>query len=136
MAARFTADDLQFDPGAIALGVDTSDAKLQAAANKPAGPACQASLAGYRTALMFRTLFTSLVFMVALASAAALIFAIVRIVKDGADVAAIVTGVGGLLGSAGELVLVKYMNDSIKVAKQALADVGKYCGGGVQEQVK
>lgn len=136
MAARFVASELRVDPGAIALGVDSADPKLKEAKDQPAGPACQASLAGYRTALMFRTLFTALVFAVALASAGALIFAIIRLVRDGADIAAIVTGVGGLLGSAGELVLVKYMNDSIKVAKQALSDVGKYCGDALHQQLK
>jgi len=84
---------------------------------------------------MFQVLFTSLVFAVSLAAAAALIYAIIQIIDDGLDVSAAVTGVSGVVGSGGAVFLGKKMQESIKVAKKALEDVGKYCGEPVKQQV-
>lgn len=133
----FDSAVLRADPARIALG-DVVPAVVQAAASQPnpSGPACQASLSGYRTALMFRVLFTSLVFVVSLAAAAALVFAIVRIIQDGVDLAAAVTGVSGVVASGASLFLGRKMNQSITVARQALEDVGTYCGVEVKNQVQ
>ena len=133
--ATFELNGLGIDPGKIALGTDDPSA-LSAAEGNADGPACHAALAGYRTALMFRVLFTAIVFAVSLASATALIIAIAMIVKNGADVGNIVAGVSGVLGSAATLWLATKMNESIKVQRTALGDVGKYCGIPIQNQVK
>lgn len=135
IVATFELNGLGIDPGKIALGTADS-AKLSAAEGNANGPACHAALAGYRTALMFRVLFTGLVFAVSLASATALIIAIATIVKNGADVGNVVAGVSGVLGSAATLWLANKMNEAIKVQRTALADVGKYCGITIQSQVK
>lgn len=133
--AKFELNGIYIDPGKIALGTEDGS-KLSAAEGNESGPACQAALAGYRTALMFRVLFTGLVFAVSLASATALIIAIALIVKNGAEVGNIVAGVSGVLGSAATLWLATKMNESIKVQRTALNDVGKYCGMSIQNQVK
>ena len=132
----FDAKVLRNDPGRIALGA-ASESLLEDAVDTPKreGPACQAALAQQRTALMFQVLFTSLVFVVSVATAAALIYAIIRLIKDGLDLGAVVTGVSGAIGSGATLFLAKRMNESIKVARTALNDVGKYCGHEVEEEV-
>lgn len=133
----FDAEVLRNDPARIALGGASESLLAEAAdAPQPESPACQAALAHQRTALMFQVLFTSLVLVVAVASAAALVYAIIRITKDGLELSAVVTGVSGVVGSGGTAFLAKRMSESIKVAQAALGDVGKYCGGEIEEQLK
>ena len=92
------------------------------------GEACAAATSAFQVALMFRVLFSALVFVVGLASTLALVYAIVKLAKDGADISAIVTGVGGVLGGIATGFLVRRMQESIRVQRQALEDVKTYCG--------
>lgn len=134
---KFDARDLRPDLGKIGLGGAGTTALADVTASpSPETPACQAALAGYRTALMFRVLFTSLVFAVGFASAAALVYAIARIMSAGVDLATGITGVSGFMGSGASLFLMQRTKESIAVARTALADVGKYCGVPTMEKVK
>lgn len=138
---RFDAPVLKADPARIvAVPEERGDLamlrEMAISQPDPKAPACQAALAGYRTALMFRVLFTGLVFAVSLAAAAALIYSIAKIIKDGIDLGSAVTVVGGFVGSGAAIFLGKRMNESIKVAHGALEDVGTYCGVATKEQLK
>ncbi|HEU4702957.1 MAG TPA: hypothetical protein VFS37_10785 [Conexibacter sp.] len=138
----FDADVLKTDPAVIALGDATNGAPLaervREAARTPRreSPACQAAIASYRTALIFRVLFTVLVFVVSAAAAAAIVYCVYVIATDGADVSAIVTGVSGAVASGATVFLVRGMRQSTSLARQALGDVGTYCGTDVKAEVQ
>jgi hypothetical protein len=134
----FDDEKLRVDPALIALGgVQNIQAEVGAAAQGPQreSPACQAALAGYRVALMFRVLFTSLVFVVSLAAAAALVYAIVRAIQVGFDLGSTITGISGIVGSGASIFLGRRMKESINVSRTALQDVGTYCGAQLQQEL-
>ena len=127
---------LDADPAKIPLsGADGGHGGAVAEPREDA-PACQASLQSFRTASMFQVLFTSLVFVVSLAAATALVWAIYKIAHDGADAGAIITGVSGVLASGAVVFLAGKMKQSVNVAKKALADVSKYCGPETESQLR
>jgi hypothetical protein len=132
----FDDELLRTDPALLAGGGPPNVGTLESIDDDRAAPACQAALASFRTARMFQTLFTAVVFVVAAAAAAALVFSIVRIARNGADLTAVVSGVNGVVASGATVWLAKRMQESIRVARTALADVGKYCGAHVQSKVE
>jgi hypothetical protein len=90
----------------------------------------------YWTALAFRIVFTLLVVAISAAAAGSLVWAVYKIVNDGADVAAIVAGVTGVLESGAAAVLAKRMTEAIKVERDALDKVGEHCGLEVKEAIE
>ena len=127
---------LKADPAKIAFGGGQPPGGDAATAPGRENPACHAALAGYRIALMFSVLFTGLVFVVSLTAAAALVYAIIKIIDDGLDLAAAVAGVSGVVGSGAAVYLGKRMNEARKHAREALGDVSTHCGSQVKEQVQ
>jgi hypothetical protein len=125
----FDAEVLTADPAKIALG----DGSTPAADAE--NPACHAATAGYRTALMFRVVFTSLVVVVAAATAIAIAFWIYK-AANGWDAAATFTAIGSGVTGAATIYLGQKMVQSINVARTALQDVGKYCGADEQEELQ
>src|SRR5262245_20844646 len=122
---------LKADPGMIALG-EASPEALQAAAGNPEGPACNASLAVFRSALFFRNLFAALVAVFSAVTLGALIFVVVRIVgDDGWNATNTLAAIGLVVGGGGAAYLGNQLTKAIKVLREALADVDKYCGGEV-----
>jgi hypothetical protein len=107
-----------------------------AAAADPNGPACEMAKLSYKTALGTRVAFTALVFAVSAAAAATLIYAIIKIAKDGADLSAVVTGVSGVVASGGVVFLVKRMNQASAAEQRALNKVGQFCGEAVVNELR
>ena len=134
---QFDAKILNADPAKIAMGGAAPEA-VRTAESTPnqESPACAAALSGYRTALMFRTLFTYLVLAVAGASATAILVAIYKAMSAGVDLGVGITLVSGFVGSGAAIFIGKRMNESIAVARTALQDVGKYCGSEVEQKVQ
>src|SRR5689334_10753782 len=97
---RFDSALLHADPGLIVTAADEDHSAALGQDSAPRGQkssACQAAISSYRTALMFRILFTSLVFAVGLAAAAALVYAIIKIMTSGIDLSSAITGVSGFV---------------------------------------
>jgi hypothetical protein len=90
----------------------------------------------YKTSLGTKLAFTALVFAVSAAAAAALIYAIIKIAKDGADLSAVVTGVSGVVASGGVVFLVKRMTQASAAEQRALNKVQQFCGQAVAEQLR
>jgi hypothetical protein len=101
----------------------------------PNGPACQMAKLSYKTSLGTKLAFTALVFAVSLAAAAALVYAIIKLIKDGADLSAVVTGVSGVVASGGVVFLVKRMNEASAAEQRALNKVRQFCGTEVAGQL-
>ena len=134
---QFDAKILTVDPATIAMGGASREAvRTDESTPTHESPACAAALSGYRTALMFRTLFTYLVFAVAGASATAILVAIYKAMSAGVDLGVGITLVSGFVGSGAAIFIGKRMNESIVVARTALQDVGKYCGPQVAKKVQ
>jgi hypothetical protein len=136
MAVRFDSNALRWDPAKVGLGTADAEALAEAAADpNPTSPACQASLAAQRTALMFQVLFTGLVLLVATATAIAITIIIYRIVEHGWDPATTLSAVGGVVTGTATVFLGRRMTQAQSVQKKALEDVGKYCGSNVMNQM-
>jgi hypothetical protein len=120
------------------LNIPTYDgaARAEAGAADPTSPACQMAKLSYKTALGVKLAFTALVYAVSLAAAAALVYAIFEIAKDGADLGAVVTGVSGVLASGGVVFLVKRMNMAERAEQKALQKVHDFCGENVANQLR
>jgi hypothetical protein len=71
---------------------------------------------------------TALVFAVSAAAAATLIYAIIKIADDGADLGAVVSGVSGVVASGGAVQLVKRMQEAGRAEQRALSKVQAFCG--------
>ena len=117
-------------PSSPMSGVDA------AAAPDPNGPACQLARLSYKTALGIKLAFTALVLAVSAAAAAALIYAIIKIASDGADLSSVVTGVSGVVASGGALFLVQRMRDASSAESRALTKVDQLCGKEVANQLR
>ncbi len=102
----------------------------------PTGPACQAALLSFKTSLGTRMAFTGLVFLVGLAVAGTLVYAVIKIAKDGADLSAVVAGVSGLVASGAAVFLVKRMNEATAAERKALDKVKDFCGPDVASRLK
>jgi hypothetical protein len=85
---------------------------------------------------MFQVGFTGLVFIVATAAAISLVIFIYRVVEHGFDPGTALSAVAAVLTGGASIWLANRMTQAQKVQRQALADVGKYCGRTVAEQVK
>jgi len=123
----FDADVLRVDPRAVA-GQQSDDPEAPP-------PACQAAVALFRTASMFRTIFTAAVALLAIATVLLLIWCLWRI-SDQFDTGAAVAAAGTVVTGTAAGFLSKKMGESIRVARQALADVNKYCPASVQNEIK
>ncbi len=124
------ADDPKIapDPGKIALG-DNQAAAAAAQAPDPQGPACNASVAAFRSALVFKNIFTALVAILALLTLGALAFCIVEVISDSSWQATNTLAViAGVVTGGGALFLKRERSKSDKILEQSLADVQKYCG--------
>jgi hypothetical protein len=126
---EFDADKLQTDPAVIATGTASEPEA------KDGSPACQAAVESFRTALMFRVVFTLLVVATTLAATVATVIFVWRAV-EGFDVTAALTAASAVATSGLAALVAKRMVQAIKVQKQALADVGKYCGTEKRDQLK
>jgi O-antigen/teichoic acid export membrane protein len=115
-----------FDAAVVALGT-TDAATLHAQEGNPTGPACIAARAYERQTRLFSILFTTLVFLLAAATAGLLVYAIYKISKD-VNVTDLVAAAGGVVTGAAAGFLVKYMNRANTLEKQAIAQIEKYCG--------
>ena len=124
--ARLDAPELSVNPAAFAAGAPG------VAPDASGGPACQLAKASYWTALGFRILFTLLVVAISVAAAGSLVWAVYKLVKDGADAGAIIAGVTGVLESGAAAVLAKRMTEAIAVERDALDKVGDHCGSVVK----
>jgi hypothetical protein len=124
------ADDpkLNPDPGKIALG-DAGAAKAAAESPDPQGPACSASVSAFRSALVFKNIFTALVAILACLTLGALAFCIVEVIANSSWQATNTLAViAGVVTGAGALFLRRERSKSDKILEQSLADVQKYCG--------
>jgi hypothetical protein len=83
---------------------------------------------------MFRTIFTATVPLLAIATVLLLIWCLWRI-SESFDTGAAVAAAGTLVSGTAAGFLSKKMLESIRVAKQALADVNTYCPASVTSQV-
>jgi hypothetical protein len=99
------------------------------------GSACQLAKLSYKTALGTKLAFTALVFAVSAAAAATLIYAIIKIATDGADLGAVVTGVSGVVASGGAVFLVQRMNQASAAEQRALNKVQQFCGEATAKQL-
>lgn len=106
-----------------------------AGAADPSGTACQMAKLSYKAALGTKLAFTALVFAVSTAAAAALIYAIIKIAKDGADLSAVVTGVSGVVASGGVFFLVQRMTQASAAEQRALNKVREFCGQPIVDQL-
>jgi hypothetical protein len=115
-----------FDAAVVALGT-TDPAALREQEGNPTGPACIAARAYERQTRLFSVLFTTLVLLLAAATAGLLVYAIYKISKD-VNVTDIVAAVGSLVTGSAAGFLVKHMNRANALEKSAIAQVEKYCG--------
>jgi hypothetical protein len=130
-------DAITADPARIALGTeDHTQLEAAAATPDPQSPACQAALSEHRTALMFQVGFTALVFIVAFATAISLVIFIYRVADTGWDPATALSAVAAIVTGGASVWLSRRMREARKVERDALADVGTYCGIATQNQVK
>jgi hypothetical protein len=128
------AATLRTDPGKIALG-DVPDAVLAEAEGQPNGPACQASLSAFRSALVFRNIFTALVAVLAVLTLIALSYCLYLAFDKSFDVTGTVAAIGGIVTGAGALFLRTERNKAIKNLDDALGNVSKYCGEPVKQEL-
>jgi hypothetical protein len=133
----FDADVLRVDPGVIALGGADADAGPEAAAAAPAPgtPACQAALVEYRTAHQFRVLYAWVLFAFTILLALFAAYAVYQAVKHAVDTKAVIAIIGAVANGGAALFLTKRLTEAIGVAKDAIADVEKYCGTDLKKQL-
>lgn len=123
----FDADVLRADPAVL------SGQPPQGAEEPP--PACQAAVALFRTASMFRTIFTAAVALLAIATVLLLVWCLWRISKS-FDTGAAIAMVGTVVSGSASVFLSRKMMESIRVARQALADVHTYCPASITDEVR
>src|SRR5215204_4204475 len=121
----FDSPVLRADPGKIASGAAGGlEAVTQPGSDSPA---CQAALASFRPALMFRYIFTGFVAVLGAITTVAVVYCIWRI-SEGWNMTATLSAIGGAVTGVAAIWLGKKMMESIGVLRQALADVSTYCG--------
>ena len=126
---------LKSDPGVIALGEVASSPALQNAVGDAEGPACQASLSAFRSALAFRNIFTALVAVLAFVTLVAIVFCLIRILASEWDATNTFAAIGAAVTGSGALYLKKEQTKSVNVLNDALGNVGKYCGEPVKQKL-
>lgn len=131
----FDAPVLRVDPARIAGSAGGEVAFEAAAAPGPDSPACQAALATFRPALMFRYIFTSFVAVLGAMTTVGVVYCIWRIL-EGWNMTATLSAIASAVTGGAAIWLGKKMMESIRVLRQALADVSKYCGPAVQQQLE
>jgi hypothetical protein len=131
----FDAEVLRADPAKIARG-GPGDATLEATGEPNRElPACQAALASFRPALMFRYIFTTFVAVLGAMTTIGVVYCIWRIL-EGWNMAATLSAIGAAVTGVAAVWLGRKMVESIGVLRQALDDVSKYCGPAVTQQLK
>jgi len=128
------AEILEADPAKIALGT-ASPAEITEAKDDPEGPACQASLAAFQSALVFRNIFTAIVAVLAALTLIALAYCIFRVLDDKWDATGTLSAIGGVVTGTAAVYLGRERSKSINVLRKALEDVGTYCGKPVADEV-
>jgi hypothetical protein len=126
----FDAEVLRSDPAKIAGG-----AAFEAAGEPKDSPACQAALATFRPALMFRYIFTAFVALLGAMTTVGVVYCIWRIL-EGWNMTATLSALGAAVTGVAALWLGKKMMESIRVLRQALQDVSTYCGADVTRQIE
>jgi hypothetical protein len=129
----FDAEALRADPGIIASGAAGGLEAMPAPGR--ASPACQAALATFRPALMFRYIFTGFVAVLGAMTTIAVVYCIWRII-EGWNMTATLSAIGAAVTGVAAASLGKKMIESINVLRQALEDVSKYCGADVTKQLE
>ena len=133
----FDVNALKTDPGVIALGGDSAAIQEARGDPNPSGPACQAALAQFRTALTFKTIFTSVMAILAVVALGAIVFVLVRALGDPQwDATSALAVVTAAVTSAGAAFLGRQRKKAQAVLNDAMDDVGTYCGTGVQQQLQ
>jgi hypothetical protein len=131
----FDAEVLRTDPALIALGgADTTSLEAYSEPG-PNSPACQAALATFRPALMFRYIFTAFVAVLGAMTTVAVVYCIWRIL-EGWNMAATLSAIGAAVTGVAAVWLGKKMMESIRVLREALNDVATYCGPDVKQQLE
>ncbi len=130
----FNADILRVDPGVIAMG-DAANASEAAKNPGPASAACQASLASFRTAHMFQWAFAGIVFVLTLALAVLVAYGLYQSISHDANAKAVIAFAGGAASGLAMAYFVKRMLEAVKVARDALKDVGRYCGAEIKQDL-
>lgn len=128
----FDAEVLKADPAKITLGGAATEAPTEPNQNSPA---CQAALATFRPALMFRYIFTGFVAVLGAMTTIGVVYCIWRIL-EGWNMTATLSALGAAVTGVAAVWLGKKMLESIRVLRQALADVSKYCGPAVTQQLE
>jgi hypothetical protein len=128
------ADVLRTDPGVIALG-DASPAALENAANDPNGPACQASLSAFQSALVWKNIYTAAVAVLVGITVIAVAYCVYKLLDTGWDPTSTFTALAGAVTGGGAGFVGRQRNKADKLLRQALEDVGTYCGMPVREQL-
>lgn len=125
---------LNTDPGEIAFG---DKAQAQAAANNPDAdsPACQASLSSFRSALLFKNIFTGIVAVLAVLTLAALGFCLYKAFNTSWESATTFAAITGVVTGGGAIFLQNEKSKAQKVLENALADVKTYCGSGISQEL-
>lgn len=131
----FDAPVLRVDPAKIAPGGPGEVGLEAGAAPGPESPACQAALATFRPALMFRYIFTTFVAVLGAVTTVGVAYCIWRIL-EGWNMTATLSAIASAVTGGAALWLGKRMMESIRVLRQALSDVSKYCGPAVQQQLE
>jgi hypothetical protein len=124
----FDADALAANPAAIAGSEQPSTEDTRS-------PACEAAVSAFRTALMFRQIFTAVVALLAVATVLLLIWFLWRI-GEGFDTGTGIALAGTLVTGTASGFLGKRMLESIRVQNRALADVQRYCPAALHEQLR
>jgi hypothetical protein len=133
---KLDADILRADPAKVALATSDPAVLQDAQANPdPNAPACQAAIAAYRPALIFRYIFTTFVAVLGAMTTIGLGYCIYRIF-EGWSVTATLAALGSVVTGSAALWLTRKMRESIRVLRQALDDVATYCGTPVADQLK
>ena len=131
----FDAEVLRTDPRKIAFG-QTDEGNLEGLSQpNPNSPACQAALATFRPALMFRYIFTAFVAVLGAMTTVGVAYCIWRIL-EGWNMTATLSALGASVTGVAAVWLGKKMMESIRVLRQALSDVSTYCGTSVEQQLK
>lgn len=129
------AEILKVDPAQIALGSEDGAAAAAATGN-PEGPACAASLSSFRSNLFFKNIFAGLVAVLAAFTVGALGFCIVRVIVSSWEPATTLAAIAAIVTGGGALFLQKERSRAEKVLEDSLADVDKYCGTQVRQDLK
>jgi hypothetical protein len=99
------------------------------------GPACAASLSAFRWALLFKNVFTFLVVILAMVAVVALGFAVIAATVSSWEPTNTFAALTGAVTGAGSLFVLKQKSQSDKILKEALKDVGDYCGADKKAQL-